>query len=44
MADYIIDLGSEGGWEGGYVIATGSPEDISKCTASVTGDYLKNVL
>ena len=40
-ADYIIDLGPEGGNEGGYVIGCGTPEKISKITASHTGAYLK---
>ncbi len=41
-SDYIIDLGPEGGDEGGYVIAQGTPKDIMKATHSYTGDYLKN--
>ena len=40
-SDYIIDLGPEGGNEGGYVIGCGTPEKISKITASHTGAYLK---
>jgi len=44
MADYIIDLGPEGGWEGGRVIATGSPEQIIKSAASHTAGYLKEKL
>jgi excinuclease ABC subunit A len=43
-ADWIIDLGPEGGDGGGRVIAEGSPEDIAKNKAGYTGDYLKNVL
>lgn len=43
-ADYIIDLGPESGNEGGYVVATGTPEDIIKEKKSHTGKYLKNVL
>jgi excinuclease ABC subunit A len=43
-ADFIIDLGPEGGDEGGMVIATGTPEDIAKCKKSYTGEYLKKVL
>lgn len=43
-ADYIIDLGPEGGNEGGYVIATGTPEDIANCTTSTTGKFLKTKL
>ena len=43
-ADWIIDLGPEGGDAGGEVIATGTPEDIAKNKKSYTGDYLKKVL
>ncbi|MBI4192142.1 MAG: excinuclease ABC subunit UvrA, partial [Betaproteobacteria bacterium] len=43
-ADWIIDLGPEGGDGGGRVVAEGAPEDISKNKASYTGQYLKNVL
>ncbi len=43
-ADYIVDLGPEGGDKGGYVVATGTPEDIAKNTDSYTGFYLRNVL
>lgn len=43
-ADYVIDLGPEGGEEGGYVVALGTPEEISKVKASSTGQYLKKVL
>ena len=43
-ADYIIDLGPEGGDEGGEIVATGSPEDIVKNSRSYTGAYLKKVL
>ncbi len=42
-ADYIIDLGPEGGDEGGYVVAEGTPEEIAEGT-SYTGNYLKGVL
>ena len=44
VADYIIDLGPEGGNRGGQVIATGTPEEIAKCDKSYTGQYLKKVL
>ena len=44
MADYIIDLGPEGGEAGGEVIATGSPEKIIKNAKSYTGKYLKEKL
>ena len=43
-ADYVIDLGPEGGDEGGYVVAQGTPEEIAKCDASYTGAYLKRYL
>jgi excinuclease ABC subunit A len=40
-ADYIIDLGPEGGEAGGQVVATGTPEEIMKAKSSHTGKYLK---
>lgn len=43
-ADYIIDLGPEGGDGGGEIIATGTPEDIVEVEASYTGKYLKPIL
>ncbi|HUU49277.1 MAG TPA: excinuclease ABC subunit UvrA [Nitrosopumilaceae archaeon] len=43
-SDWIIDLGPEGGDEGGQVIATGTPETISKSPGSYTGKYLKKIL
>ncbi|MGM8215226.1 excinuclease ABC subunit UvrA [Bacillaceae bacterium W0354] len=43
-ADYIIDLGPEGGEGGGQIVATGTPEDITKVAESYTGKYLKPVL
>ncbi len=43
-ADYLIDLGPEGGDGGGTIIATGTPEDIAANEASYTGKYLKQVL
>jgi excinuclease ABC subunit A len=43
-ADYIIDLGPEGGEAGGYVVATGTPEEIMKVKKSHTGRYLKEHL
>jgi excinuclease ABC subunit A len=43
-ADYIIDLGPEGGDEGGEVVATGTPEQVSQNPASFTGKFLKKVL
>jgi len=44
VADHIIDLGPEGGDEGGKVIATGTPEEIGQAPGSYTGLYLKEVL
>ncbi|MCL2415989.1 MAG: ATP-binding cassette domain-containing protein, partial [Defluviitaleaceae bacterium] len=43
-ADYIIDLGPEGGDRGGMLVAAGTPEDIAKCKNSYTGQYLGKVL
>ncbi|HEY2682035.1 MAG TPA: excinuclease ABC subunit UvrA [Steroidobacteraceae bacterium] len=43
-ADWIVDLGPEGGDGGGRVIATGTPEDIAENAASFTGQYLRNAL
>ena len=43
-ADYIIDLGPEGGKNGGTIIATGTPEEISKIKKSYTGKFLKKIL
>ncbi len=40
-ADWIIDLGPEGGDEGGYIVAEGTPSDIVNCFGSYTGQYLK---
>ena len=42
--DYIIDLGPEGGYRGGTLIASGSPEEISKVENSFTGQFLKKIL
>ena len=39
-ADYIIDLGKEGGEKGGYLIFAGTPEDIVNCKDSYTGQYI----
>jgi excinuclease ABC subunit A len=44
VADYIIDLGPEGGERGGYIIAEGTPEQLVKQKNSFTAQYLKNVL
>ena len=43
-ADYIIDLGPEGGDKGGTIVATGTPEEITKVKKSYTGQYLKKML
>ncbi len=43
-ADYIIDMGPEGGSGGGEVVAVGTPEEVSRCERSYTGQYLKTVL
>ena len=40
-ADHIIDLGPEGGDEGGYLVACGTPEEVAKVENSYTGQYLK---
>ncbi len=44
VADYIIDLGPEGGNGGGTIVATGTPEEVAKNPKSYTGQYLKGVL
>jgi excinuclease ABC subunit A len=44
IADYVIDLGPEGGAGGGNIIAYGTPEEITKCKASYTGKYLAKIL
>ena len=43
-ADWIIDLGPEGGERGGYIVAQGTPEQIAACEASYTGRYLRPLL
>ncbi len=43
-ADYIIDLGPEGGDGGGQVIACGTPEEVAQCPDSFTGLYLESIL
>ncbi|MDX1595900.1 MAG: excinuclease ABC subunit UvrA [Nitrosopumilaceae archaeon] len=43
-SDWIVDLGPEGGDEGGQVVATGTPEQVSKAPGSYTGKYLKKLL
>ena len=42
--DYLIDMGPEGGQGGGRIIAEGTPEQIAVNPASVTGEYLKEIL
>ena len=44
VADYIIDLGPEGGDAGGTVVAAGTPEQVAKEKTSYTGEWLKKVL
>jgi excinuclease ABC subunit A len=44
MADWIIDLGPEGGYKGGRIIATGTPEDVAKVPESFTGTYIQRIL
>ncbi|WMJ84308.1 excinuclease ABC subunit UvrA [Oscillospiraceae bacterium LTW-04] len=44
VADYIVDLGPEGGDRGGELVACGTPEEIAACEASYTGRYLKKML
>jgi len=43
-ADYIIDLGPEGGDKGGNIVGCGTPEDIAEIPESYTGQYLKRFL
>ena len=43
-ADYVIDMGPEGGDGGGQVVATGTPEEIARCSQSYTGQFLKQLL
>lgn len=43
-ADWLIDMGPEGGAGGGTVVATGTPEQVSKVEKSWTGKYLKSIL
>ena len=40
-ADYIIDMGPEGGDRGGTVVTTGTPEEVAQCKESYTGQYVK---
>ena len=43
-ADYVIDMGPEGGDKGGFLVCAGTPEDIASCEKSYTGEYLKDKL
>jgi excinuclease ABC subunit A len=43
-ADWVIDIGPEGGEKGGKVVFAGTPEDLVKCKDSYTGDFLKRHL
>jgi excinuclease ABC subunit A len=43
-ADWLIDLGPEGGKHGGEIVAQGTPEEIARCSHSYTGRYLRSVL
>ena len=43
-ADYIVDLGPEGGNGGGTIVCSGSPEEVAKVPESYTGQFLKKVL
>jgi excinuclease ABC subunit A len=44
QADYLIDLGPEGGDRGGWILASGTPEQLTKCVASYTGVYIAQML
>ena len=44
VADYIIDMGPEGGMGGGQIIASGTPEEIAKERSSFTGEHLRTLL
>jgi excinuclease ABC subunit A len=44
LADYIVDLGPEGGSGGGTIIACGTPEQVAENKNSYTGSFLKNIL
>ncbi len=43
-ADYLIDLGPEGGDKGGTVVTYGTPEQVAECKESYTGQFLKGIL
>lgn len=44
QADYIIDLGPEGGFRGGTIVASGTPEEVARCEKSYTGKFIKDML
>ena len=44
QADYIIDLGPEGGFRGGNIVSQGSPEEVAQCKSSYTGQFIKEML
>ena len=44
VADYIVDLGPEGGDQGGELVFSGTPEDCARCEKSYTGQYLNRIL
>jgi excinuclease ABC subunit A len=44
VADWLIDLGPEGGDEGGTILCTGTPETVAQCEESHTGYFLKDML
>jgi excinuclease ABC subunit A len=43
-ADYVVDLGPDGGQKGGQIVAVGTPEEVSKNPASYTGNFLREEL
>jgi excinuclease ABC subunit A len=43
-ADWVVDLGPEGGSRGGHIIAVGTPEDVAETEGSFTGEFLKRML
>ncbi|MEE8367572.1 MAG: hypothetical protein V3S30_04575, partial [Thermoanaerobaculia bacterium] len=44
VADWVLDLGPEGGDQGGYLVAAGTPEEVAQVKESYTGQYLKKIL
>ena len=44
VADYIIDLGPDGGKNGGKIVTVGTPEEVANCSKSYTGEFLKKIL